>query len=350
VVSSVALTFVSLIGCFCLRHREWVVFMAEHDSSYKLLFSYPEMVEDLLKGFVHEEWVQHLDFSTLEKVSGSYVSDDLRDREDDVIWRVRWGTGWLYVYLLLEFQSTVDTFMAVRIMTYVGLLYQELIRRKELTPSGKLPPVFPAVLYNGSGRWTAALGVQELVEPVPGGLEAYVPRLRYTILDEDSYSEADLKPLRNLSAALFRLENSRDPENMRQVVATLVEWLKEPRQKGLQRAFTVWLKRVLLPARMPGVEIPELQDLQEVESMLAERVKEWTEQWKQEGLEQGLEQGRAEGRAEGGAALLVLQLELKFGRLLGEHRARVEAADTETLLKWGERLLRVERLEDVFGD
>lgn len=59
--------------------------MVRHDNSYKLLFSYAHMVEDLLRGFVHEEWVEQLDFSTLEKMSGSYVSDDLRDREDDII-------------------------------------------------------------------------------------------------------------------------------------------------------------------------------------------------------------------------------------------------------------------------
>ena len=95
--------------------------MANHDGSYKYLFSHARMVEDLLKGFVREEWVADLDFTTLEKVSGSYVSDDLRERADDVVWRVRWGTDWLYVYILMEFQSTVDSWMAVRMMTYVGL-------------------------------------------------------------------------------------------------------------------------------------------------------------------------------------------------------------------------------------
>ena len=79
-----------------------------HDSSYKLLFSHPAMVEDLLTGFVHEDWVAELDFATLEKVPGSYVSDDLRPRADDVVWRVRWREHWLYIYLLLEFQSDVD--------------------------------------------------------------------------------------------------------------------------------------------------------------------------------------------------------------------------------------------------
>ncbi len=39
--------------------------MAKHDGSYKNLFSHARMVEDLLKGFVQEEWVENLDFSTL---------------------------------------------------------------------------------------------------------------------------------------------------------------------------------------------------------------------------------------------------------------------------------------------
>ncbi len=49
--------------------------MAEYQNSYKLLFSHAAMIEDLLKGFVKEEWVEHLDFTTLEKVSESYVSE-----------------------------------------------------------------------------------------------------------------------------------------------------------------------------------------------------------------------------------------------------------------------------------
>lgn len=150
--------------------------MADHDNGYKLLFSHADMVADLIRGFVHEEWVQGLDFSSLEKVPGSYVSDGLRNRESDIVWRLRWGgERWLYVYLLLEFQSTVDPFMAVRVMTYVGLLWQDLIRQRCLTPAGKLPPVLPLVLYNGYGAWSAALDVAELVEDLPGGLERYRP-------------------------------------------------------------------------------------------------------------------------------------------------------------------------------
>ena len=121
--------------------------MAEHDHSYKNLFSHARMVEDLLKGFVDAEWVSELDYSSLEKLNSSYITDDLRERSDDIVWRVKFRDQWLYVYLLLEFQSTVDPFMAVRMLTYVGLLYQDLIKSKQLPEKGRLPPVLPLVLY-----------------------------------------------------------------------------------------------------------------------------------------------------------------------------------------------------------
>ena len=334
--------------------------MTDHDHSYKLLFSHPRMVQDLLQGFVHEDGVRQADFSTLERVSGSYVSDDLREREDDVIWRVRLGPEWLYVYLLIEFQSRPDPFMALRILVYTGLLYQELVKGGHFTHTGKLPPVFPVVLYNGEPSWRAAQDVAELIEEVPG-LMAYRPHLRYLLLDEGRLIGDAAGPSENLAAALIRLKNSRAPQELQRVVAMLVRWLHAPEQQDLRRAFTVWIKRVLLPARLPGIELPEMSDLNEVNNMLAERVKQWTEQWKaeglqagmQQGLEQGLEQGRnqgrREGRQEGEAAMLLRQLTRKFGAIDESIRARVLGADAEQLLVWGERVLSADTIEEVFG-
>ena len=59
--------------------------MVDHDHSCKLLFSHPEMVQDLLEGFVRAAWVAQLDLSSLERVSGAYVSDDLRRRASDIV-------------------------------------------------------------------------------------------------------------------------------------------------------------------------------------------------------------------------------------------------------------------------
>ena len=44
--------------------------------------------------------------------------------------------------------------MALRLRVYVGLLYQDLPRRKEISADGRLPPVLPLVLYHGAVPWT----------------------------------------------------------------------------------------------------------------------------------------------------------------------------------------------------
>ncbi len=145
----------------------------DHDRPYKKIFSHPELVTDLIRNFVDEPWVEQLDFTTLERQSGSYVSDELRERHDDVIWRVRFQDRWLYLYLLLELQSTVDRFMAVRLLVYVGLLYQDLIKQRKLTVHNQLPPVLPLVLYNGNKLWSAETNIQSLIASIPLGLEHY---------------------------------------------------------------------------------------------------------------------------------------------------------------------------------
>ena len=304
------------------------------------------MVRDLLRHVVPSDWIDQLDLGSLEKCSGSYVSDDLRDRSDDLIWRVRWGPDWLYLYLLLEFQSTIDAWMAVRIQTYVGLLYQDLIRTGQLSVAGQLPPVLPLVLYNGIKPWDAARDLDALIAPGPAILRDYRPRQGYYLLDEIRIADAGGLPERNLSAALFRLEASRTPAEVLGILQALVVWLQAPEQTSLRRAFAVWISRVYLPRRLPGVAIDSMNDLHEVRTMLAERYETWTEQWKREGLEEGLEKGRQEGEA----AMLQRLLTLKFGPPDAGVRQRIATADAATLLRWSERVLTAQRLGEVLDD
>ena len=315
----------------------------EHDHAYKRLFSRPELVADLLREFVREPWVAALDLATLDRVGASFVSADLRERESDLIWRVRTAEGWLYVYLLIEFQSTVDRYMAVRLLVYVGLLYQDLIARGEGLSAGRLPPVVPIVLYNGERRWTAAREMAELIAPGPGGLERYRPALRYLLLDEGRYTEADLAPLRSLLAAVFRLEGSAGREPLVRALALALRTAREARYAEVQGSFLTWLRRVLLPGRFPGLQFPEALSEVEDEVMLAERVKEWTQTWREEGLKQGLEQGLEQGREQGLEQGLAAERRMLL-RLIGRRFGVATAEAAEPLLA---RIARPEPFESV---
>ena len=54
------------------------------------------------------EWLKEADFTSLKRVNASYVSEKEHQRHDDMVWRLKVGQQWVWVYLLLEFQSEPD--------------------------------------------------------------------------------------------------------------------------------------------------------------------------------------------------------------------------------------------------
>ncbi|MBF0303904.1 MAG: Rpn family recombination-promoting nuclease/putative transposase [Desulfamplus sp.] len=274
----------------------------QHDTGYKFLFSHPELVKDLLTGFVKEDWVWEIDLNTFESVNTSFVTDDLRERFDDKIWRVRFRDKWLYLYLLLEFQSSDDYFMAVRIMTYIGLLYQDIIRSHGLKKGDMLPPVVPIVIYNGKSPWKSPCEIRELINPVHKSLKKFTPQISYWLLDEGRVGAENLEEFTgsgfNLTAELIAFELCKTTEEIRKHIARLHENLKSPENQAIRRTFAMWLSR-LLRSRLKNDNIPEFQELKEVDSMLAETITEWTEQWKAEGIAKGRAEGKAEGEIKG---------------------------------------------------
>ena len=185
--------------------------------------------------------------------------------------------------------ETVYHHMAVRMMTYIGLLYQNLIHSQVVGKDGMLPPVLPIVLYNGQRRWSASCELSQLILAAPPAIKAYQAEMRYLLIDEGRLRESDLALERNLAVALFKLERSRTPKDLENAIALLIEWLGDThaQTKALRRAFSTWIRRVILPHRFPGIAFEAVEELQEVKDMLAERVMEWTKEWEQQGLEKG---------------------------------------------------------------
>jgi hypothetical protein len=156
---------------------------------------------------------------------------------------------------------------------------------------------------------------------------------------------ASSSPPCNLAAALFRLENSREPADVQRVLQALVDWLYSPGDDAVRRAFLLWLKRVLLPGRLPGVGVPEVQTLEEMQAMLAEQVREWTRQWKEEGREEGRTEGREEGRREAERQALANDRAL----LLRLARKRFAEATVQTLAAMSVVATALERLLQADG-
>ena len=300
------------------------------DPAYKRLFAFPRMVEDLLRTVVRAEWIRDIDFATLRKLPAEYVGDAGQQRRGDTVWRVRFRHRWLYLLILLEFQSRSDPRMALRMLEYTGLLYRELDRQGELGAPGGWPPVLPVVLYNGDAPWTAALEMRNLIAPVPVPLGPCQPAQRSLLLDEQRVAVDDL-PLRNLMRAVVGFEQSRTPTDLARAVDALQRLLREPGDGELGRAFASWVLQ--MANRMgDGDATPLAGTLEEARMSLVERVAQWPEQWRQEGRQEGRREGLAQGFARQ-RILLGRLAALRFGDEVADRVAALLTgiADQESL-------------------
>ena len=322
------------------------------DPAYKRLFSRPRMVRDLLSGFAARDWSAELDLGSLTPLPASYVTHDLRQRHGDLVWRLRFrDERWLYVVLLLEFQSAVDRSMAVRMLTYTALLYQKLIAEGVLREHSVLPPVLPVVIYNGRRPWTLPVDVAELIASGRGGsLAQYQPSQRYFLLDEGRVGGADL-PSGNMVSALIALETNRDRARAPALLGALIDLLRQQDDEDLTAAFGEWAAQVLLPRRFGRSVSGPLPRLEEVRAMLAETVQEWTAEWVEQGREQGREQGIQQGVQQGQRVLLCQLAARKFDAVTGERLAALldGVADSDRLAQVGDWIIECDTGDALFA-
>jgi Putative transposase, YhgA-like len=297
------------------------------------------MVEGLVREFVPRELAAGLDFCGLQRVNPKFHVNrrTARRREADVIWRLPTRESrHLYFYLLIEFQSESDAWMAVRTQVYQGLLWQQVIDEQQLQAGARLPPLLLLVLYNGERRWKAATTTSELIALSPDSTPwPWQPRVRYCVLDMGGFPKDELAKRSSLVALLFRLEQQHSPEGLRKLLDEVIEWFRE--HAGcwrLQRLFTVLIREAFARHRM---SLPGSVNLLEMKSMLTIDFEPWKKKW------------RAEGKAEGKAEALISLLAVRFGTVAPSWRKRIRGAKLVTLERWLKRAIVATDLPSVFN-
>ena len=256
--------------------------MIPHDQSYKAMFSHPRVVEDLVRGFVAElleggeEWVERLDFSTLEPLPTERIDSNLRSRSNDLVWRVGFrdaedGPEWLHVVLMLEFQSSVDWGMALRVQGYAVRLFESLWQERRPGREDRLPAVLAVVVYNGRVAWRAPQALADLIgkDTRPqAAAKASRPKFsgeRYELIDIGAYELKGL-PEGNVVSLVVAAERMSGPGEATAVLERALRLLSAAEREKLRKTFLKWFR--LLVART-GVDLDILED-----SEMLERIEE----------------------------------------------------------------------------
>ena len=301
-----------------------------HDSGYKVLFSNRTIFRQLMESFVDQPWVKQLDFDRAERIDKSFIDEAYQERESDLIYRIPLGEEEVYIYVLLEFQSTVDRLMALRVLNYVVNFYMDLTRNR--TNLQKLPAVFPIVLYNGEGRWTAATDIADLIEAVPG-LGEYALHFRYFNLVENDLSQERLLKIGNIVSTLFLAETRYE---YRRLLAELIALFEREEDKQAASLLVNWFRQMTLHNRIRREDYAQLYEAyrstEEVNSVFSTTVEKQRQEWREEGLEEGREKGREEGRKAAMQQIVLGMVQHGISVAVIADVAGISIADVETII------------------
>ena len=340
-----------------------------HDGLFRFVFGEPEQMAELLRGALPPPLAAAIHWQTLRRLPDTYVDMNLEARAGDLFFAAELGGTTLLLQVLVEHKAKVERFTALQQTGYTVRLLEHW--RTENPGARTLPAVVTCVLYHGDTAWNAPTSVHELVDTTGWNdtlrdqLLARQLRQPFVLVDLSHLDEDQLDAL--WPAAIPRLalrflqflRGLRLPEaiatirSWRQIVTTVQ---RHPRGVEVLAALCSWylgrdpehpetLRTVM--AKLGEEDQPMRTMLDLVLEMGEER---GVDRGRQEGRQEGRQVGRQEGRQEGVLAVLLSQLEARFGQLPADVHDRIARAELATLQRWSLRVLTARNLDEALVD
>ncbi|MFP4521487.1 MAG: Rpn family recombination-promoting nuclease/putative transposase [Fibrobacterota bacterium] len=260
-----------------------------HDTRYKKFFSSPDIFRQLLTQFIHEDFVKDLDLSAIKLVNTTNITHLEKRRYSDIMYSVKLKDSEVLVYILIEMQSSVDKFMAFRMSEYIHDYYRSRIRK---TRKGKLPCIFPILIYSGNKKWNAPVQLQNLIrKDIP---DKYIPSLQYYPVCINEFKTDNLVKIRSALSAGMIAENT-EPDTVKRHFQIIGDIMREE-SPSLMKNFSDFILNLFektLETEYIYNEIDKFMPEKNM-SIFTESFKKAREQERKEGIQQGLEEGKIE--------------------------------------------------------
>ena len=283
-----------------------------HDKLFRAVFSDAAEAGSLMQMALPPGLREELDWGTLTLLEGTFLDDTLRESESDLLYEVEHsGSGervWLYV--LLEHQSTPDGWMRFRLLKYCCRIWDASLREgAALTGEAGLRPIVPLVFYQGRDGWRHSREFADLF-PVELRRWPWVPRFEHLLLDATGLEPGGVgggergrvaqllmmaafdRHLREALEQAARLVSSLPVAGGMNYVRVFIRYVMATQERETVEAFGEALRR---HGREQGGEI-----MSYAQQLLQEGRQEGWQEGRQEGWQGGREEGERPRHGEGG--------------------------------------------------
>ena len=276
------------------------------DRSARWLLQDGENVRGLVE-LVEGELARRIDFRQITRIDRSFVPDNLREQESDMVFKAPFRSepeaDEMLIYILIEHQSSDDLTMGFRMLFYMTQVWDSQRREWESKgiPKGqwRLRPVLPIVFYTGDRKWNTPLTLDAIMD-IPDALARFVPRFDALIL---SVKETDVAELTKTNHPLgwlltvLRQENA-DTEVLSAALVKAMSHLNAlDDEHAPQRVRAFLYLQLLILHRRPAREHEELRALVNQNIQRSSDRKElvnMSQSMAERLFEQGIEQGRTQ--------------------------------------------------------
>ncbi len=327
------------------------------DRSVRWLLEDRENVRGLLE-ILDADLVAPLDFSRLQHINRSFIPDNLREQESDLIYSVPFRsdadtTDELLIYILIEHQSTVDPIMGFRLLFYMTQLwdFQRRTWEADNTPRSewRFRPIIPILFYTGDRKWQTPLALSTLMT-LPDTLSPFVPTFETLFLDVKAVDPASLTrtdhPLGWLLTVLQK--EHADAVELRdalQEAVVHINSLSDERIAEWRRA--IFYLYLVIYHRRPSEEHEPLKTLVHQSTQETDRRQEGTEM-AQTMAQYLVQQGEKRGETQAKRDAILKLLHLRFDAVPETVTQRVKAIrSTERLDTLFERAATAQNLNDI---
>ena len=287
-----------------------------HDRLFRMVFSDAAEAAGLLQAALPADVRDRIDWSTLSLQEGTFLDDALRESESDLLYEAGYGAGdepvWLY--LLLEHQSTPDVWMRFRLLKYCCRIWEAGLRDEP--GRSELRPIIPLVFYQGGRGWRHSTEFADLFPAAVRGWP-WVPRFEHVLLDQTGVEPEGVAGgvKGRIAQLLMMAAYGRHTGLAVEVAARLLASLFSGGGVNYFRLFVLYVMATQDEAGAQAFDEALRRHGREQGGEIMS--------YAQQLLKEGKEEGRAEGRSQG----------LEEGERRGEQRARVEMV--EGLLRAG---------------
>ena len=330
----------------------------KHDKGFKYLLSAKKVFIELIRSFIDKGWVELIDEANVVKVDKSFIANDFKDKEADLIYRVKFCEQEVIFYLLVEMQSTVDFQMPYRLLLYMVELWRTVLKDSQLCQARKkdfkLPAVVPIVLYNGKNKWTACKSFREYLSGADIFGENTID-FKYILIDVNRYTEDELINMANLISSVFLIDQKQDIVSMMGRLKKIGETINcmSDQEFGM---FKNWFGNVIIKSvnqesksKFKDIIFKSREDKNMMVSNLEVLIKSELKKNKKEGIAQGLEKGIEKG-IEKGRQDAILEVLSELGNVSNDVTNKIHLQkDISILSLWLKYAARSNNIEEFMS-